>query len=104
MWQLLADKRNDLFDLTAFQSLYNQVYSMYQVLTQEEEYLNEVRRDHKTTGGLRSGEGSQNTLAARVKLFEENARLDEIEESGEIVADMQLQDQMFKRFQKRQSR
>jgi len=59
-------------------------------LTQEESYLAEVHRGHGISGALRSGEGRPNSLVDRVKLFEESERLDEIEDTGEIVTDMHL--------------
>jgi len=49
-----------------------------------------VHRGHGISGALRSGEGRPNSLVDRVKLFEESERLDEIEDTGEIVTDMHL--------------
>ena len=74
---------------------------MYDFFARGDQYLKEVNRDHAVSGALRSGEGSSNSLAARVQLFEESERLDDIEETGEIVDDMHLQDELFKRYQKR---
>lgn len=63
---------------------------MFSVFNQDEEHMAAVHTSHSLSGALRSGEGSYNSLTARVKLFEESNLLDQIEETGEIVTDMHL--------------
>jgi len=55
-------------------------------------------RDHQTRGALRSGE---NSAWERLRLFEEQERLELIEESRTVVADMATQEQLFARFQRK---
>lgn len=65
------------------------------MLTQSEAHMSAAHKDHQLTGAVRSGEGSKHQVLERMRLFEESERLDEIEESREIVADKHLQDQLF---------
>ena len=56
-----------------------------------------MHQDHQQRGALRSGQGTPQQSYDRVKLFEEVERLDEIEETRELVTDPKLVEKLFER-------
>lgn len=50
------------------------------MLFQSENHLKSSHKDHMLTGALRSGQGSQSMIQARVDIFEEREMLDALEE------------------------
>ena len=63
---------------------------VYGMLFQTDYYMNQAHRDHLTRGALRSGSGTDRQQHDRVRLFEEEELLDQLEESKEIVTDPRL--------------
>lgn len=64
--------------------------SAYDAAAVTKAHLEEAHRDHQDTGALRSSQGTTLDMHERLRLFEELDRLEDAEESKEIVMDATL--------------
>ena len=89
---LISKYTDDVFDQIGFNKLYDDLSEVYSMMSRSPDYVNRLRRLHSERGAFRSGEGTPDQVHHRVKVFEENQRLAELEESKEIVTDPSLAD------------
>jgi hypothetical protein len=71
------------------------------MLSQSSSYMTELRKSHSDRGAFRSGMGTMDEVYRREMLFTERERMEELEDSKEIVTDMGLVERQFKYFNER---
>jgi len=70
------------------------------MLSRSGSYMAELKKTHSDRGAFRSGMGDQSLAHERELLFIEQERMEELEESKEIVTDLALAERQFKYFNK----
>lgn len=53
---------------------------------------------------MRSGQGTKEMIAARIKLFEESDTLDELEAKKQFTTDFGIQEKMYQRYLRKQQK
>lgn len=70
------------------------------MLTHSSTFEANLHRTHSDRGAFRSGMGSSDEAYAREQMFEEQERMEDLEETKEIVTDISLVERHFKFFNK----
>ena len=90
-----------MFSGANFKKWVTEFHDAYDLLTQSDSYKRKVRKRHTERGAFRSGEGSPEQIYQRLKLFEEEQELDDLEKAKNGTSDLRKAEKLFKRYSNR---
>lgn len=78
--------------------LYDQMSDAMSLLTSSGHFKSNLRRAHSDRGAFRSGMGSQEQVIDLERTFLDRERMEDLEDSKEIITDINLAERQFKYF------
>lgn len=85
-------------DQIGFDKIYSDMKEVMSMVSRSPDYKNHLLQLHSERGAFRSGDGTQDQRYERERIFIEKQRMEELEETKEIVSDASLAEKQFKYF------